>query len=45
MIGETEKHNHRMLATFRRYGFELTYGKEYDDPVLAIKTYVTGWDR
>ena len=37
VIGETEKHNHRMLATFRRYGFELTYGKEYDDPVLAIK--------
>jgi acetyltransferase len=38
VIGETELHNHRMLATFRRFGFDLTYGTEFDDPVVAIKT-------
>jgi acetyltransferase len=42
VIGETEKHNHRMLATFRRFGFELTYGTEFDDPVIAIKTVSPG---
>ncbi len=41
VIGETEKHNQRMLATFRHHGFELTYGKEFDDPVLAIKNMST----
>jgi acetyltransferase len=42
VIGETEKHNHRMLATFRRYGFDLTYGQDFDDPVIAVKTLPVG---
>jgi acetyltransferase len=42
VIGETERHNHRMLATFRRFGFDLTYGTESDDPVIAIKTISPG---
>lgn len=42
VIGETEKQNRRMLAVFRRYGFELTYGKEFDDPVLATKNMTAG---
>ncbi len=37
VTGETERHNHRMLSTFRRFGFDLTYGEELDDPVLAVK--------
>jgi hypothetical protein len=31
-----------MLATFRRFDFELTYGREFDDPVIAIKNMSTG---
>lgn len=38
VFGETDRNNHRMLATFRRQGFELTFGKEFDDPVIAVKT-------
>jgi acetyltransferase len=37
VVGETESTNHRMIATFRRNGFELTFGKAFDDPVIARK--------
>jgi len=37
VVGETEPTNQRMIATFRRYGFELTFGKAFDDPVIARK--------
>jgi acetyltransferase len=42
VFGETEPSNHRMLATFRRFDFELTYGREFDDPVIAIKNLSDG---
>ena len=37
VVGETERTNQRMIATFRRYGFELAFGKAFDDPVIARK--------
>lgn len=37
IIGETEQTNHRMIAVFRRYGFELKFGAAFDDPVIARK--------
>lgn len=37
VVGETEPTNQRMIATFRRYGFELKFGTSFDDPVVALK--------
>ncbi len=35
VVGETDNNNARMIATFRRCGFEVSMGHSFDDPAIA----------